>query len=57
LRICNATWIFDRIGADGDAHSADDIQALTLSNLNGEFAAIVTTEDVIAARTCDLRSV
>jgi nicotinamidase-related amidase len=45
----DATWTFDRIGPDGDAHSAEDIHAMTLSNLNGEFAQIVTTDDVIAS--------
>jgi nicotinamidase-related amidase len=45
----DATWTFDRIGPDGDAHSAEEIHAMTLSNLNGEFARIVTTDDVIAS--------
>ncbi|MBR1133645.1 cysteine hydrolase family protein [Bradyrhizobium iriomotense] len=45
----DATWTFDRVGPDGDAHSAAEIHAMTLSNLNGEFARIVTTSDVIAS--------
>lgn len=45
----DATWTFDRIGPDGDAHAAEDIHAMTLSNLNGEFATIVTTAEAIAA--------
>ncbi|TWA95981.1 cysteine hydrolase family protein [Bradyrhizobium stylosanthis] len=45
----DATWTFDRIGPDGDAHSAEAIHAMTLSNLNGEFARIVTTAEVIAS--------
>ncbi len=45
----DATWTFDRVGPDGDAHSAEDIHAMTLSNLNGEFARIVTTDEVIAS--------
>jgi nicotinamidase-related amidase len=45
----DATWTFDRIGPDGDARSAEDIHAMTLSNLNGEFARIVSTNDVIAS--------
>jgi hypothetical protein len=36
----DATWTFDRIGPDGDVHSAADIHAMTLANLNGEFAAL-----------------
>jgi nicotinamidase-related amidase len=45
----DATWTFDRVGPDGDAHSAEDIHAMTLANLNGEFARIVTTAEAIAA--------
>ncbi len=45
----DATWTFERVGPDGDLHSAEDIHAMTLSNLNGEFALIVTTAEVIAA--------
>jgi len=44
----DATWTYDRTGPDGDHHSAADIHAMSLSNLSGEFATIVTTGDVIA---------
>lgn len=44
----DATWTFDRVGPDGDAHSAEAIHAMTLANLNGEFARIVTAADAIA---------
>jgi nicotinamidase-related amidase len=44
----DATWTFDRVGPDGDAHSAKDIHAMTLANLNGEFARIVSTAEAIA---------
>jgi nicotinamidase-related amidase len=45
----DATWTFDRTGPDGDEHSAEDIHAMTLANLNGEFARIVSTSAAIAA--------
>ena len=45
----DATWTFDRIGPDGGIHSAEAIHAMTLANLNGEFARIVTVADIIAA--------
>src|SRR5665213_196580 len=44
----DATWTFDRIGPDGDARSAEAIHAMTLSNLTGEFARIVSAADAIA---------
>lgn len=43
----DATWTFDRVGPDGDKHSAEEIHAMTLANLNGEFARIVSALDVI----------
>jgi nicotinamidase-related amidase len=45
----DATWTFDRIGPDGDTHTAEQIHAMTLANLNGEFARIVTAAAAIAA--------
>ena len=45
----DATWTFDRAGPDGEAHSAEAIHAMTLSNLNGEFARIVTAAEAIAS--------
>jgi len=45
----DATWTFDRIGPDGDAHSAEEIHAMTLANLNGEFARIVSAKVAVAA--------
>jgi nicotinamidase-related amidase len=44
----DATWTFDRVGPDDDAHSAEDIHAMTLANLNGEFARIVLAAEAIA---------
>jgi nicotinamidase-related amidase len=45
----DATWTFDRLGPDGDEHLAEDIHAMTLANLNGEFARIVSALEAIAA--------
>ena len=45
----DATWTFGRIGPDGDSHSAEEIHAMTLSNLNGEFARIVSAAEFLAA--------
>jgi nicotinamidase-related amidase len=46
MLVRDATWTFDRIGPDGDHHRAEDIHQMTLANLSGEFAEIVTTDDV-----------
>ncbi|SJZ81222.1 Nicotinamidase-related amidase [Enhydrobacter aerosaccus] len=43
----DATWTFDRIGPDGERHTAEEIHAMTLSNLHREFARVVRTSEVI----------
>lgn len=43
----DAAYTFDRTGPDGELHLAQDIHAMTLSNLSGEFADIVTTQDIV----------
>ncbi len=45
----DACYTFDRIGHDGRRETADDIHRMTLSNLDREFAAIVTTDIVLGA--------
>jgi nicotinamidase-related amidase len=52
----DASWTFDRVGPDGDAHSAEAIHAMTLANLNGEFAKIVTTAEAIGALKGSVKS-
>lgn len=45
--VSDATATFDRIGLGGTLHRAEDIQAMTLSNLNGEFATVVDTDEAL----------
>jgi nicotinamidase-related amidase len=45
----DATWTFDLAGIDGDPIPAERVHAMTLANLQGEFAEIVTSGDVINA--------
>src|SRR3982075_4660872 len=45
----DAIWTFDRVGPDGDKPAAEDIHAMTLANLNGEFARIVSAKEAVAA--------
>ena len=44
----DAAWTFDRTGPDGDHHAAEDIHRMTLANLSGEFAEIVTADEIRA---------
>jgi len=43
----DATWTFDRTGPDGDHYPAAAVHAMTLANLSGEFAEIVTAAEVV----------
>lgn len=43
----DAIWALELTGPDGDHYKAEQVHAMTLANLSGEFAEIVTTADVI----------
>ncbi|MDN2567790.1 cysteine hydrolase [Aquibium sp. A9E412] len=45
----DACYTFDRTGHGGRHEPAEDIHRMTLSNLDGEFATIETTQSVLAA--------
>ncbi|WP_298955920.1 cysteine hydrolase family protein [uncultured Methylobacterium sp.] len=45
----DAAWAYDRTGPDGDHHPAEAVHAMTLANLDDEFARIVRTHEVVAA--------
>ncbi len=47
--VSDACYTFDRVGYAGGVESAEAIHAMTLSNLDGEFATIETTDTVLAA--------
>jgi nicotinamidase-related amidase len=47
--VSDATATFDRVGPDGLEHRAEQVHAMALSDLHGEFATIVDTAAVIAA--------
>ena len=47
----DATHTFDRTGPDGTTMTADELARATATNLHGEFATVVTTEQVVAALT------
>jgi nicotinamidase-related amidase len=45
--VSDATATFDRTGPDGTLHEAEDVHAMTLANLHGEFATVVETRSVL----------
>jgi nicotinamidase-related amidase len=48
LFVLDATHTFDRRALDGATIAADDLARVTAANLNGEFATIVSTDDLLA---------
>ncbi|MDQ6827918.1 MAG: cysteine hydrolase, partial [Gemmatimonadota bacterium] len=47
--VSDATATFERDGHDGRHYSAEVMHDTALASLNGEFAAVATTSEVIAA--------
>ena len=45
----DACWTFDRVGPDGERHTAEAVHAMSLANLHGEFAQVLQAADVLAA--------
>jgi nicotinamidase-related amidase len=45
----DGTATFDRVGPDGVRYRAEDIQAVSLASLHGEFAQVITTEEALQA--------
>ena len=43
----DATWTYDLEGLDGARFPAQQVHAVTLANLNGEFAEIVTASEIM----------
>jgi len=48
LLVSDACATFDRLGLDGQVFPAQQVHEMSLANLNGEFATIITTADLLA---------
>ncbi len=47
--VSDATATFGRKDYNGKEHSADEVHAMSLANLEGEYARITTTEDILSS--------
>ena len=47
--VSDATATFGRFDSNGEWRTARDVQAMSLANLAGEYARILTTDEVLAA--------
>ncbi|HEX4205913.1 MAG TPA: cysteine hydrolase family protein [Ktedonobacteraceae bacterium] len=45
--VSDATATFDRMGPDGRLHRAEDIHTISLTSIHGEFAQVMTTDEVL----------
>ena len=43
----DAVWAYGATGPDGAHHSADQIHSVTLANLHGEFATVMSAHDIL----------
>ena len=48
--VSDATATYDRIGPDGRRFEADLVHSVSLASMNGEFATVVTTAEMLADR-------
>lgn len=44
----DAAATFDRTGPDGVTYPADQVHAMSLANVHGEFATVMSTDDILA---------
>ena len=49
LLVSDATATFDRKGPDEKEYMAEDIHAIHITSLNGEFCSVITTDSLISA--------
>lgn len=47
--VSDATFAFAKVDYSGTSRSADDVHAMSLANLSGEYASIVSTDQLLAA--------
>jgi nicotinamidase-related amidase len=48
--VSDATFTFDKIDLDGKLHPAEDVHALSLANMSGEYATVMDTATVLSRR-------
>jgi len=44
----DGVWAYGEVGPDGKIHTADEVHSMTLSNMHGEFATVVKTQEILA---------
>ena len=47
LYASDAVWAYGAVGPDGVEHTPDEVHSMSLCNLDGEFARVLTTADIL----------
>ena len=47
LYVADGVWAYGNIGPDGREHSPEDVLSISLSNLQGEFATVLSTDELL----------
>jgi len=47
LYASDATWAYGATGPDGVKHSPDEVHSMSLCNLDGEFARVLNTANIL----------
>jgi len=49
--VADATFTFGKTDWDGRSRTAEEVHAMSLANLHGEYCTVLTTDDVLGIRT------
>jgi nicotinamidase-related amidase len=49
LYVSDGVWVYGNTGPDGRKHSPDEVLSVSISNLHGEFATVLSTDEVLAS--------
>lgn len=47
LYASDATWAYGSTGPDGNVHTPEEVHSMTLANIDGEFAQVLTTAQIL----------
>ena len=47
--VSDAVWAYGGMGPDGHVHTPEEVLSMSLFNLDGEFATVMTADQVLAA--------
>lgn len=53
IYVSDAVWAYSATGPDGVAHDPEQVHSMTLSNLHGEFATVLKTNQASALAAAD----